>query len=130
MVNMSKTLTLRESFNRAARSRVFVVLWVIIALLAIVVSALTIIMGHIGQPGTPVRYDGFSSTGISLDNGLYLVVFAIWAILIAVLNIFISLKVYGLRGRQMALMVLWFTVALLLIATVFIIALLGAGSAY
>jgi flagellar basal body-associated protein FliL len=127
---MNKILSLKESFKEAAHSRVFIALWAVIVLQVCAMIGLVFVMGRIGQPGTPVRYDGFSATNISLDNGLYLTVFAIWAVIFAILNIVISLKTYGFRGRQVALIILWLTVSILLIATVFAVALLSAGSAY
>ena len=127
---MNKILSLKESFKEAAHSRVFIVLWAIIVLQVCVMAALVFINGRIGQPGTPVRYDGFSDTNISLDNGLYLLFFVVWAVIFAFFAIAISLKIYGLRGRQIALIILWMTIGILLIATVLIMALLGAGSAY
>ena len=119
-----------KSFKAAAGSRVFVVLWIMILLQVLSIVTLVFVMGRIGEPGTPVRFDGFSSTGIFLNNGTYLINFAVWSVIVAVLNIFISLKVYSYRGRQIALTILWFTIVLLAVATVFVVALLNTGNTY
>jgi len=127
---VDKELSIKESFKAAAHSRVFVVLWVIILLQAISIAITVLVVGRIGEPGTPVRFDGFSSTGIFLDNGLYLIIFAFWAFIVAILNIAISLKIFGYKGRQTALAVLWLTIVLFVIAIFFIAALLSTGNAY
>ena len=122
--------TLKKSLKAAASSRVFIVLWILILLQVLGMVAFVFIIGRIGEPGTPIRFDGFSSTGIFLNNGVYLINFVVWAAIVAVLNIFISLKVYGYKGRQIALAVLWLTIVLLAIATVFVVALLNTGNTY
>ena len=127
---MSKTLSLKESFKAAVHSRVFISLWIVIVLQALLLVGLVMSMGRIGAPGTPVRFDGFSTTGIFLDNGSYLLNLVAFAIIVPVINTFISLKVYSFRGRQMALTVLWITIVLMIVATIFAMALLNIGNVY
>lgn len=118
----------KDTFKEISTSRVFVTLWIVLALQALIMLVITIVKGHIGSPGIPVRYDGLSNTGIFLANGSYLLNLGAFAVLVPVLNIIISLKIYAVRGRQLALLVLWATVVIMLIATVFTLALLGLGN--
>ena len=126
---MSKEkFNLKSTIKEVASSRVFIVLWIILAIQALIMLISVIAMGHIGSPGIPTRYDGLSNTGIFLANGSYLLNLGAFAVLIPVLNIIISLKIYAVRGRQLALLLLWMTVVIMLIATVFTLALLGLGN--
>jgi hypothetical protein len=125
---MSKNNSLKVAFQEALRSRVFLVLWVIILLQTVALVILTLSLGKIGQPGVPYRYDGFSATGIFRDNGSYLLNFALFAVVVPILNSLISLKMYVVRGRNVGLGILWMTVIVMLVATVFVVALLNLGN--
>jgi hypothetical protein len=94
----------------------------------ILLILLTLSLGKIGQPGVPYRYDGFSATGIFRDNGSYLLNFTLFALAIPILNSLVSLKMYAVRGRSVGLGVLWLTVVIMLVATVFVVALLNLGN--
>jgi hypothetical protein len=119
---------LRVAFTHAVRSRVFLVLWGLILIQAIVLIALTLSLGKIGQPGVPFRYDGFSATGIFRDNGSYLLNFVLFAVFVPILNSLISLKMYTVRGRTVALGILWLTATIMLVAIIFVAALLILGN--
>lgn len=125
---MNGKMSLKTAFSQAVRSRVFLALWIFIILQAVILILLTLGFGKIGQPGVPYRFDGFSITGIFRDNGTYMLNFLLFAIVIPVLNIILSLKMYTVRGRNVGLAILWLTVVVMLIATVFVTALLNLGN--
>lgn len=125
---MSEKISLKTAFGQAVKSRVFLALWIFIILQAIVLILLTIGFGKIGQPGVPYRFDGFSVTGIFRDNGSYMLNFILFAVAVPILNSILSLKMYVVRGRNVGLAILWLTVVVMLIATVFVAALLNLGN--
>ena len=125
---MSEKNNLKTAFQQALGSRVFLALWAFIILQSIALIILVLSFGKIGQPGVPYRYDGFSSTGIFRDNGSYLLNLVLFAVAVPVLNSLISLKLYAVRGRNVGLGILWLTVIIMLIATVFVVALLNLGN--
>ncbi|MDR1196730.1 MAG: hypothetical protein LBL08_00415 [Candidatus Nomurabacteria bacterium] len=125
---MDKTMSIKQAFLHAASSRVFLTLWVIILLQIIATLVLVFSFGKIGQPGVPYRFDGFSATGIFRDNGSYLLNFALFAVVVPILNIFISLKMYAVKGRSIGIAMLWLTIVLMMIAIVFLVALLNIGN--
>ena len=127
MVEDSK-FSLKTTFNEAIHSRVFLALFVIIIIQAIAFAILVFSMGKIGVPQVPIRFDGFSFTELFRENGSYLINFAVFGVVVAVMNILVSLKLYHTKGRAMALGVLWLTVAIFVILTVILLALLGLGS--
>lgn len=121
-------MSIKQAFLHAASSRVFLTLWVIILLQIIATLVLVFSFGKIGQPGVPYRFDGFSATGIFRDNGSYLLNFALFAVVVPILNIFISLKMYAVKGRSIGIAMLWLTIVLMMIAIVFLVALLNIGN--
>jgi hypothetical protein len=125
---MNGKINLKSAFQQAIRSRVFLVLWGVILIQAVVLIVLTLSLGRIGQPGVPYRYDGFSATGIFRDNGSYLLNFIFFAVAIPIVNSLVSLKMYAVRGRSVGLGILWLTVVVMLIATIFVAALLNIGN--
>jgi hypothetical protein len=125
---MNGKVSLKSAFTQAIRSRVFLVLWIIIIVQAVFLVLLTLSLGKIGQPGVPYRYDGFSATGIFRDNGSYLLNFIFFAVAVPILNSFVSLKMYAVRGRSVGLGILWLTVVIMLAATIFVVALLNLGN--
>jgi hypothetical protein len=125
---MNKAITLKEAFRQAVSSRVFVSLWVIIALQIVLTLILLFSMGKIGQPGVPYRHDGFSDTSIYRDNGSYLLNFAFFTFFVPILNVVVSLKMYAVKGRNVGLAVLWLTIVVLSVAIVFLTALLNIGN--
>lgn len=126
--NMDKKLTIIEAAKQATSSRVFVLLWVVLAIEAISLIALTLMYAKIGQPGVPYRYDGFSAEGIFRDNGGYLLNFLLFAAAVPILNSLISLKMYVIKGRNIGLAVLWLSVTIMTVAIVFVAALFGLGN--
>lgn len=125
---MSEKLSIKSAFKQAVRSRVFLALWIVIILQAVLLIVLTLSLGKVGQPGVPYRYDGFSETGIFRDNGSYLLNFVLFAIVVPILNSVVSLKMYLVRGRSVALGILWLTIVIMLVATIFTVALLNLGN--
>jgi len=127
MVEESK-FSIKDTFLEAIRSRVFLALFIIIIIEAVVFIIFVLSMGKIGVPQVPIRFDGFSFTEIFRENGSYLINFAVFAAVVAATNILVSLKVYRTKGRNIALGVLWLTVAIFIILTIILLALLGTGS--
>ncbi|GHU08244.1 hypothetical protein FACS189431_4160 [Alphaproteobacteria bacterium] len=130
---MSKVITLKEAYKEALHSRVFIALWLVIVLQVVIFLVMLFTIGRIEAPNAPIRCDGFQAThcvdgGIVVANGSYLVNFAILAIIVPIINVFTSLKLYAYKGRQIGLAVLWLTIVIFIIATVFVAALLGIGN--
>jgi hypothetical protein len=127
-IGMDKTMSVKQAFLHAVRSRVFLTLWIIIILQIVASLILVFSFGKIGQPGVPYRFDGFSATGIFRDNGSYLLNFGLFAVVAPILNVFISLKMYAVKGRSIGIAVLWLTIVLMMITIVFLAALLNIGN--
>jgi hypothetical protein len=121
---------LKGAFREAVKSRVFLTLWVIIIIQTVLFLIIVLSMGRIGEPGVPVRHNGFEcATCINSDNGSYLLNFVFLAIVLSVVNVLVSLKLYSVKGRNIALTVLWLTIVVFAIALFFVLGLLNRGNA-
>lgn len=72
----------------------------------------------------PVRFSGFSVSGFYTDKWYYLLTFVGYALGILVLHSAIAAKLYRLKGRVAAISFLWLSVAVLVVAAVYIRAIL------
>ena len=123
-----KQITLSGAFKEAVKSRVFLVLTVILVVQLVAFLIIVLSIGKVGSVQVPIRYDGYSYTNIFRDNGSYLLNFAFYGIVLFCANILVSMKLYIKKGRSMALGVLWLTVAVFFISTVILLVLLSTGS--
>lgn len=125
---MDTNLTIKTAIKQASKSRVFVALWIVLLIEAIILIVFTFMFAKIGQPGVPYRYDGFSNEGIFRDNGSYLLNFLLFAIVVPVLNSVISLKMYAIKGRNLGLATLWISIVIMIVAIIVAAALFGLGN--
>lgn len=92
----------------------------------VVVTVLILILGAVNiRPSelqVPVRYTSFGITNFYRDKWYYLLAFLLFAIAVAVFHVLISLKLYALKGRGMAVSFVWLSVVLLSVASVSIYA--------
>ncbi len=72
-----------------------------------------------------VRYSDFSQAGFYRDKWYYLLSFVVFAVGIGVAHSAIAAKIYRLKGRVAAISFLWLSVAILLVAAVYIRAILN-----
>jgi hypothetical protein len=117
-------MKVKSIFLEAIKSRVFVALWVVILIQVISLITLVAINVHPSQLQIPVRFDAFSTTQYFRDQWFYLFNFILFGVVVLFTNGLISLKILEVKGRHLALGFLWFTVAILMIATILIAAVL------
>lgn len=118
----------KEVFQTALRDRGYLVAVVVLGLVTVIATVLMIT--HI-QPvdlQVTVRYSSFGITKFYRDKWYYLISFVIGIILIAVLNTALSLRIYDIKGRDMARGFIVLTIATVIIATVFMYGVLRVAS--
>jgi hypothetical protein len=113
-------MKVKNLFLDAVKSRIFVALWAVILIQVVSLIILVAVNIHSNQLQIPVRFNAFSATQYFRDQWYYLFNFIFFAVVVFLTNIFISLRILEIKGRHLALGFLWFTVATLLIATIFI----------
>ncbi|MCL2451840.1 hypothetical protein FWD20_03145 [Candidatus Saccharibacteria bacterium] len=117
-------MKVKNLFLEAIKSRIFSALWVVILLQVISLVILVATNIHSNHLQIPVRFNAFSTSQYFRDQWFYLFNFIIFGITILIANGLISLKILEVKGRHLALSFLWFTVAILLIATILIASIL------
>jgi ATP/ADP translocase len=125
---MKKDHSTKHAFSAVLRSRMFVLLWIAMAVEVIFVGLLTFFYARLWQAGVPVRFDGFSDARVFLANGSYLLNYLFLVLVIFFANSTVALKVFTTKGRTLSLLVMWATVAILAIAAILAATLFGLGS--
>lgn len=123
-------MTIKETFSKAWRDRTFILLWaalIILAVIVIVGGAFTI---RPSELQVPTRYSAFGITNFYRDKWYYALGFLAFAVVVAVMHVLISLKLYSVKGRRLAVAFLWLSLLVMAMAaaTIFaILQLIGLG---
>lgn len=104
----------------ADRGYLFAIVTLLVAVFIIFVLGATNIRPSELQ--VPVRYTSFGITNFYRDKWYYLLAFVVFGLAVAVMHALISLRLYALKGRGMAVSFIWLSVIMLVIAAVFIYA--------
>ena len=128
MMGMKKDQSIKHAFSAVLKSRMFVLLWIIMAVEVIFVGLLVFFYARLWQAGVPVRFDGFSDARVFLANGSYLLNYLFLALVIAFANSVVALKIFVIKGRTLSLLTMWATVAILAVAAILAATLFGLGS--
>ena len=103
-MNISSLLT---TLKTAFKDRVFLAISIAMAVIAVIVSVYVIGNLHPSELQVVTHYTAYGSTNFYRDKWYYLVVFAIFPILTAVLYTAIASKLFVQKGRMYAFSLLW-----------------------
>lgn len=104
----------------ADRKYLFALIGLGVVVIAIIVIALIYIRP--GELRVPVRYSRFDSKNYSLEQWFYLLNFVVYGLVVFAAHFGISAKLYQTKGREFALGFVYVGTTILLIATVFFLA--------
>jgi hypothetical protein len=76
----------------------------------------------------PVHFSSYGQQRIYTDKWYYQLTFVIFGVLVAIVNILLSMKLYVVKGRALALTFLWFSAILMAIIALDISAILKGAS--
>ncbi len=93
-----------------------------LGLVVVVILVITLIYVRPGELRVPVRYSRFDSKNYSLEQWFYLLNFVVFALVVFFAHFGISAKLYQQKGREFALGFVYVGTTLLVIATVFFLA--------
>lgn len=100
-----------------AKDRTAVMLLLGVAITCIVLIITTVLRVHPSDIQIPVRYTGFGQTFIYRDQWYTQYAYMLFAVLIATVNVFLSIRMYNLR-RLLGLGLLGMSIFLVVIATI------------
>lgn len=118
-----KPSELKKSFFAALHSRMFVSLWILLFLQALTVVILVLTHPHSGLT-IQAHCDVVSSVPVCNSTEVswsYIFYFAIFAMLVFLIDSLISLRLLATKGRRFAIIFLWIAVVVLAISAALII---------
>ena len=121
-----KPIELKKSFFAALHSRMFVGLWILLFLQALAIAILVLTHPHSGLT-IQAHCDVIGSVPVCNSTEAswsYIFYFAIFAILVFMIDSLISLRLLATKGRRFAIIFLWIAVVVLIIVASLIIGIL------
>ena len=114
---------IRVALKHAIRDRSWVISALVLIFLALLLAIILVLQIRPSDLQLPVRYTSFGSTNFYRDKWYYLLSFVFFGIFVMLMNLAISLKLYEQKGRQLSILFLGFSTAIIVIAY-FVISLL------
>jgi hypothetical protein len=119
---------IRETISEMLRDRAIVITLIIIGLLLVAIVIIAAIYIRPSDLQVPVRYSAFGITNFYRDKWYYELVLALFGFVMAGLHLAIGVKLYQIKGRELAYPFLWLTIGLLAITTTLLLAILQVAS--
>lgn len=116
-------MKLKEVFKETLRDRSFLIVWGILLIATLAFIVLASLRVSPSELQIPIRYSSFGVTNFYRDNWLYLLNFVIFGGVMFAVHSLLALKLYAIKGRQLALPFLWLGVGVFIIAYFIVFAL-------
>lgn len=117
-------MNIKQAFRETLRDRTFVLLWLSLLLLAGIVIIAGIFTIRPSDLQVPTRYSAFGITNFYRDKWYYALAFVLFAIFVAVMHGLVSLKLYIVKGRKLAVAFLGLSLVVMAFAVSTIFAIL------
>lgn len=121
-------MNIKANLKQMVGDRAFWAAWAAIGLMVVMIIIIGAIYIRPSDLQVPVRYSGFGITHFYRDKWYYEIAFMVFAVLVTAFHTFISARLLEVKGKQFALGFLWLTVVILVIAAVFILAILRVAA--
>lgn len=121
-------MNIKENFKLILADRGYLTAVVVLLLVTIGIVIMGAINIRPSELQIPVRYTSFGITNFYRDRWYYLLTFLLFAIVIAAMHILVSVRLFAAKGRGLAVSFIWLSVIVLIIASVFIFAVLRVAS--
>ncbi len=119
---------IQESFSDLMGNRQLFVMCVVIALSAFGYILYVVLNVHPSELQLVSHYSAFGVTHFYRDQWYYLLVFAIFGLLLAVMHIVLIVKILAVKGHALAVLFAWMTIAMIAFAWMTTYALLNVWS--
>jgi hypothetical protein len=107
-------LMIKDSLKQLVSDRYLLVLSSLLLLLALSFITYIILSVHPSELQLVSHYSAFGITHLYRDQWYYLLSFAVFGLLVAVLHIAIAIKLLIIKGPSLAVMFTWFGIAIIL----------------
>ena len=112
----------------AIKSRAYMALWLLVFVQTLILAITVLMLSHANELQAPVRYSAFSDIQFYRDQWHYLLMLAVFAVVVFVTNSLVGLKIFSERGREMAIGFMILSSLVFVISTVLIVALLRVAN--
>ena len=120
--------TIIQSFKELLTNRHLTVLSTILVLLALSFMVYIVVAVKPSELQLVVRYTAYGVTHIYREQWFYLLSFAAFSLAVAFFHIALAIKTYITKGHQLAVMILWLGIGIVILAWVTSFALINVWS--
>jgi len=121
-------MNIKEVISHMLRDRSVVIALIAIVALLVATVVVSVIYIRPSDLQVPIRYSAYGITNFYRDKWYYEIILALFAFIQAGLHIAISVRLFQVKGRDVALPFLWLTVGLLAITVTLLLAILQVAS--
>lgn len=107
---------IRAAFKHAIRDRNWVIGAIVLVALSLLLALILLLQIRPSDLQLPVHYTSYGTTNFYRDKWYYLLGFVLFAIFVMLMNIAISLKLYEQKGRELSILFLGLSIAIIAIA--------------
>ena len=120
--------TIATSLKELFTNRYLTVLSIVTLILALSFVIYIVANVHPSELQLVTHYTAYGVTHLYRDQWFYLFTFAVFAVLVALLHIAISIKIYLTKGHPLALMFAWMGIGVIIFAWVTAISIINVWS--
>jgi hypothetical protein len=118
----------KEIISQMLRDRAIVMALLALLAMLLVIVIISAIYIRPSDLQVPIRYSAYGITNFYRDKWYYEIFLALFALVVTGLHLAIGVRLYQLKGREMTLGFIWFTVGILAITAVLLLAIFRVAS--
>jgi len=118
----------KEAISEMLHDRMIVFSLIVIGLILIVIIVISAIYIRPSDLQVPVRYSAYGITNFYRDKWYYELILSLFGFVMAGLHLALGVKLFQVKGREMAYRFLWLTAGLLAITATLLLAILQVAS--
>lgn len=110
--------TLKQSFKELITNRYLTILSIVTVVLTVAYTIYILITVRPSELQLVTHYSAYGVTHLYRDQWFYLLSFALFGIIVAILHIGLAIKLYITKGHPLAIMFAWLGIGILILAWV------------
>lgn len=121
--------TVQQALRQVLGNRPLVLLIILMTIVGLIYSIAVAINIHPSDVTVYTRYTAFGEAHFYKNHWQYLITFVLFGPLVVIGHIALMVKLFAIERRQTALLVGWVGIAILVVAFVYTMAIMGLGNA-
>lgn len=107
---------IREAFKHAIKDRSWVIAAALLIILSLLLAVILLLQIRPTSLQIPVHYSSYGTAHFYRDKWYYLLSFVLFSVFVMLMNTAISLKLYEQKGREISILFLGLSIAIIAIA--------------